>query len=113
MFEAIASSANRLLGGFSTAVFRFLDGKVHLAAFTPTNPAADEALRADFPEPVEISRRSELAAAWRAIPYPGHRRGDRMHRIREIARLRGFRSMLCVPMMNGGVTDRRHHRHAR
>src|SRR5207302_5484539 len=46
VFEAIASSAKRLLGGFSTAVFRFFDGKVHLAAFTPTHPAADEALRA-------------------------------------------------------------------
>src|SRR5207253_4523789 len=45
VFEAIASSAKRLLGGFSTAVFRFLDSKVHLAAFTPTHPAADAALR--------------------------------------------------------------------
>ena len=31
VFEAIAESANRLLGGFSSAVFRFLDGTVHLA----------------------------------------------------------------------------------
>src|SRR5207253_4579880 len=45
VFDAIASSAKRLLGGFSTAVFRFLDSKVHLAAFTPTHPAADAALR--------------------------------------------------------------------
>src|SRR4051812_39637636 len=37
VFEAIASSAKRLLGGFSTAVLRFLDGTVHLAALTPTN----------------------------------------------------------------------------
>ena len=39
VFEAIADSAKRLLGAFSTAVFRFVDGTVHLAAFTPTNPA--------------------------------------------------------------------------
>ena len=51
MFEAIATSANRLLGGFSAAVFRFVDGNVHLAAFTPVSPAADAALKADFPEP--------------------------------------------------------------
>ena len=41
VFQAIATSASRLLGGFSTAAFRFLDGSVHLAAFTPVSPAAD------------------------------------------------------------------------
>src|SRR5205823_7798350 len=40
VFEAIASSANRLLGGFSTAVFRFFGGSVHLAASHSTHPAA-------------------------------------------------------------------------
>ncbi len=49
VFEAIAASANRLLGGFSTGVFRFIDGMAHLAAFTPTNPAADEVLKSSFP----------------------------------------------------------------
>src|SRR2546429_9737166 len=38
VFEAIAISANRLIGGFSTAVLRFVDGAGHLAAFTPTDP---------------------------------------------------------------------------
>src|SRR3979490_1679650 len=38
VFEAIATSANRLLGGFSTAVVRFVEGVAHLAAFTKTNP---------------------------------------------------------------------------
>ncbi len=52
VFEAIATSANRLIGGFSTAVFRFVDGVSHLAAFTPTNPAADEILKASFPRPL-------------------------------------------------------------
>jgi two-component system NtrC family sensor kinase len=50
VFEAIASSANRLIGGFSTAVFRFVDGVSYLAAFTATHPAADEALTAAFPQ---------------------------------------------------------------
>src|SRR6202051_654753 len=48
VFEAIATSANRLLGGFSAAVFRFLDGSVHLAAFTPGRWAGDAALKAAF-----------------------------------------------------------------
>jgi GAF domain-containing protein len=34
VFEAIAASANRLIGGHSTAVSRFVDGVAHLAAFT-------------------------------------------------------------------------------
>src|SRR6185312_10653022 len=36
VFHAIASSAKRLLGGFTAAVFRLLDGTVYLGAFTPT-----------------------------------------------------------------------------
>src|SRR3954469_8955617 len=49
VFEAIASSANRLIGGFSTAVHRVIDDIVHLMAFTPTNPESDEVLKAAFP----------------------------------------------------------------
>ena len=41
VFDAIAESANRLVGGFSSTVFRFIDGVAYLAAFTPTTPAAD------------------------------------------------------------------------
>src|SRR4051794_33145863 len=33
VFEAIATSANRLIGGFSTAVFRFVDDVCYLEAF--------------------------------------------------------------------------------
>ena len=36
VFEAIAASAKRLLGGFSATVLRFLDDELHLAAYTPT-----------------------------------------------------------------------------
>src|SRR5712671_3733879 len=48
VFEAIASSANRLIGGFSTAVHRVIDDINHLVAFTPTNPESDEVLKAAF-----------------------------------------------------------------
>ncbi len=98
VFEAIASSAKRLLGGFSTAVFRLLDGTVHLAAFTPTHPAADQALRADFPQPVENFEAFRLAQHGEPIAIPD------TEQVPHIAQLHGFRSMLWVPMMNGGVT---------
>ncbi len=103
VFEAIANSAKRLLGGFSTAVFRLLDGTVHLAAFTPTHPAADAALKADFPQPVENFEAFRLAQHGEPIAIPDTEEVSHAP-AREIARLHGFRSMLWVPMMNGGVT---------
>jgi signal transduction histidine kinase len=103
VFEAIAISAKRLLGGFSTAVFRLLDGTVHLAAFTPTHPAADAALKADFPQPVENFEAFRLAQHGEPIAITDTEEVSHAP-LREIARLHGFRSMLWVPMMNGGVT---------
>ena len=102
VFEAIATSANRLLGGFSTAVFRFVDDAAQLAAFTPTNPAADDILRASFPRPVGDFEAFRLAQHGKPIPITDTE--DMAHaQIRDIARLRGFRSMLFVPLMNGSV----------
>src|ERR1700738_3341640 len=102
-FAAIATNSNRLVGGFSTAVFRFVEGVAHLAAFTPTaNPAADEVLRASFPRPVtdwppfEFAQTGEVCevADTETSGYDG---------IKQIARVRGFRSMLFSPLMNKGT----------
>src|SRR6516165_322387 len=57
VFEAIASSARRLIGGFSTAVHLVVDDMVHLVAYTPTTPEADEILVAAHPR-----HRSEVEA---------------------------------------------------
>lgn len=102
VFDAIAANANRLLGGFSTAVFRFLDDTVHLAAFTPVGPAADAALQADFPSPVAAFEGFRLAQQGEPFPIPDTEEIPHVP-IREIARLHGFRSMLFVPLMSGGV----------
>jgi GAF domain-containing protein len=96
VFEAIATSANRLLGGFSTAVFRFVDGVSHLAAFTPTTPAADEILKASFP------RRVEWAQAGETVQITDTETSTD-GRIRDIARARGFRSMLLSPLVSNGT----------
>src|SRR6266851_318130 len=96
VFEAIATSANKLLSGFSTAVFRFVDGVSHLAAFTPTTPAADEILKASFPRRVEWAQAGEtiqITDTETVTDGP----------IREIARARGFRSMLLAPLMSNGA----------
>jgi two-component system, NtrC family, sensor kinase len=100
VFEAIAASANRLIGGFSTAVFRFINGASHLAAFTPTHPVADEVLKASFPRPLAGFQPFENANMGEPVQIADTEAADA--RIRDIARARGFRSMLFSPLMNNG-----------
>src|ERR1700738_4599503 len=103
VFEAIAASSNRLIGGFSTAVFRFVDGVSHLAAFTPTHPAADEVLKASFPRPLaEFFQPYELALKGEAVQI-ADTEATSDARIKDIARARGFRSMLFSPLMSNGA----------
>ena len=101
VFEAIAASANRLLGGFSTGVFRFIDGMAHLAAFTPTNPAADEVLKSSFPMALgEIAALEQVRNGESAQITDSE---DSDPRTIRIGRARGFRSLLFTPLMNGDV----------
>src|SRR6185436_19175235 len=101
VFEAIASSANRLIGGFSTAVYRIADDMVHMAAFTPTTPQADAALQAIFPVP-----RTEIPALVLVENGQTAQIGDSetsdLQTVR-IAHARGWRSVLFTPLMNMGA----------
>jgi GAF domain-containing protein len=101
VFEAIAKRANALLGGFSTTVFRFVDGIAHLEAFTPTNPAADETLKNTFPRPIADFEILALAQAGKVVPTPDTE--ALTNEIKYVARARGFRSMLFVPLVNSGT----------
>ncbi|WP_271525905.1 GAF domain-containing protein [Bradyrhizobium sp. CCBAU 53380] len=102
VFDAIASSAKRLIGSFSTAVFRFVDDVAHLAAFTPTSPAADEVLKAGFPSPVGRFEPFRLAQGGKPVQI-GDIEALPDSQIKQIARVRGFRSMLFTPLMSSGV----------
>jgi GAF domain-containing protein len=102
VFDAIATSAKRLLGAFSTAVFRLVDSTVQLGSFTPTHPAADAALQADFPMPVERFEPFRMVQPHEPLPIADTEELPHSP-MRDIARLHGFRSMLYVPLMNGGV----------
>jgi two-component system NtrC family sensor kinase len=100
VFDAIAGSANRLIGGLSTTVFSIVDDLVYLSAFTPTSPTADETLRVSFPKPLstrnwhkEVSNGETVQIADVEIDYAGQ------PHLQEIARLRGFRGFLVVPLM--------------
>jgi GAF domain-containing protein len=103
VFEAIAASSNRLVGGFSTAVFRFIADQLHLMAFTRTNPAADAALAAMFPRalagyPVFVQvREGGVLQLEDTESLAGESLG-----VRDVARLRGYRAMVFVPLMREG-----------
>ncbi|MCA1458629.1 GAF domain-containing protein [Bradyrhizobium sp. BRP22] len=97
VFAAIAANANRLVGGFSTAVLRYAGGAAHLAAFTPTDPAGDRALQAAFPVPFAQFPPCQLVADGTAAQLPDT---ELEPAARDIARARGYRSMLFVPLVS-------------
>jgi two-component system NtrC family sensor kinase len=102
VFDAIATSANRLLGGFSTTVFRFIDGALHLMAFTPTTPAADEVLKASFPAPVADHPLLELVRDGEVVQIADAEALSDV-RVKDIAQARGFRSIIWTPLMSNGA----------
>src|SRR5438270_13127003 len=100
VFDAIAESANRLVGGFSSTVFRFIDGVAYLEAFTPTTPAADGVLKSTFPRPVADFAPFRMAQAGEVTQIPDTEAST--YELQDVARARGYRSMLFAPLMNKG-----------
>jgi two-component system NtrC family sensor kinase len=100
VFDAIAHSANRLIGGFSAAVFRYSDGRIHLAAFTPTDAEGDAVLQSSFPVPLAEFPPYQLTRDGAPVELPDT---DLEPAARDIARARGYRSMLFAPLMNDGA----------
>jgi GAF domain-containing protein len=105
VFEAIVSSARRLLSGFGGAVYRVAGDELHLAAYISTNPSGDAALRSSFPRPLAVFSPPGEAIRRRApvvltdIETDGWIPDD----IRELIRKRGDRSGVWVPMMREGM----------
>jgi two-component system, NtrC family, sensor kinase len=101
VFDAIASSANRLIGGFSTAVHRVIDDIVHLVAFTPTNPESDEALKAAFPRHRSEVPTVALVENGETLQFADAETADA--HTRRLGRARGWRSVTFTPLMNQGA----------
>src|SRR4051812_160408 len=100
VFQGIAERANRLVNGLSTTVFKAVDGVLQLQAFTPTSPEADAALTAMFPAPLAVW--SFGAAIGRGEVYRVVDTEQEADPLREVARLRGYRSMVFVPLLRDG-----------
>ncbi len=104
VFEAIATSSKRLLQAQSASVLLVRDGQLHLAAFTPVSDEADRALIDAFPMPLaahphsarmgagEVVQLGDTEIEWADVPQ-----------MVEMARQRGFRSLLATPLMRDGA----------
>jgi GAF domain-containing protein len=103
VFEAIAASAKRLLGGFSATVLRFIGDELHLVAYTPTSPDADEGLQASFPRQIADFPTFALVHGGETVQFPDSEADDVPQLNKDLARLRGFRSVLFTPLMNQGT----------
>jgi GAF domain-containing protein len=105
VFEAIAERANKLLGGHATTVLRVVGDQFELAAFTPVSEEADAVLRAAFPRPIagnpglQMNVRGEVSEIRDTESEPEATPG-----IRNIARARGFRSRVQVPLKGDSGT---------
>ena len=101
VFDAIVVSCKRLLGAHSVLVARIEGCALRLAAFTPISPEADEELQRFYPQAIG----PVVAAARKGVPVivsdtetdPLFSRSGV-----EVARRRGYRSMLIVPMLRKG-----------
>ena len=100
VFDTIVRSATRLMDGHSATVALVVGDELHLAALTSVDAAADAETRATFPLPLSASgsgghvirtRRPYIVADVETDPVISDR-------LRLTAQMRGFRSMLAVPM---------------
>ena len=106
VFEAIAESAKRLSEGHSATVTRVMDDKIHLAAFTAGSEVGNKELQSSFPTPLSssgihsrVARTGELAFRADMETEPDVTPG-----MKKLARARGYRSILVVPMLREGVS---------
>src|SRR5882724_1627698 len=106
VFEAIAERSNRLVEGFSTAVYILVDDTLYLKAFTRNNPEGDAALQASFPRPLSELSFGEHIRDGEIVQIPDIESTVEMSMpaLQDMARLRGFRGVLFVPLLRDRAT---------
>ena len=106
VFECIVANSKRLLSAHSAVVVRVIGNELRLAAFTPTTPDADDELQTFYPRSLDATSPSAIAARDRTpFVVSDTERDDRFSSSsRELARARGYRSRLIVPMLQRGET---------
>jgi len=104
VFDTIVHSAKRLLGALTAVVTRLIGDELHLAALTTTDESADQELRGFYPQPVSGSSVQARAVRTLAPVNIGDTETDERLSAagRKVARVRGYRSMLAVPIARNG-----------
>ncbi len=105
VFDAIARSAKLLFGGHTGAVWRVVGETLQIAAYTATDAAGNEALK-NYP-PIALAGTGLMAKAvaskkplFDSDVESGKQTGPEG---KEVARVRGYRSRLVVPMVREGA----------
>ena len=83
-------------------MLHFRGDQLHLVAFTPSSPEADAGLQASFPQPVADFPIFGLVRDGATIQFPDTDADGVPAMNRDLGRMRGFRSVLFVPLMNQG-----------
>ncbi len=106
VFDAIARSANRLVGGTATTVVLRRDDLLHLAAFTTTDEASIAFFKSSYPRPVRADTEPgrvilegklfQVDDAQTAAHVSSH--------LRDYARRMGRHGFVYCPMMRDGVS---------
>jgi GAF domain-containing protein len=108
VFDAIVRSAHRLLGGHAAALLRLVGDDVHLGAYTTTRSEGDTALTSRYPLSInELA--SQNPSLLRVLldgeidHVPDFEDPSIGEFARSLARARGHRSRLMVPLRRGGT----------
>ena len=104
VFDAIATSAQRLIAGASAIVTRVVGDSLHLAAFTRHDRSGETALSDRFRMPIAGSALEEVIAKWVAKIVRDTETDPRLtEQSRETARARSYRSWVGIPMLRRGA----------
>ena len=111
VFDAIAASANRLIGGFSTAVYRVVDDMRSPDGVHADQPGSGRSPEGGVPAASDECRPLALVQNGETSQIADTETAD-AHTLKTLARARGCRSVLFTPLMSKGHVDRFHRRHA-
>ena len=104
VFDAIVHSAIPLMGAFSATLTLLEEGKLHLRAYTSTSNAGDEEVKKYFPVPVETADMGRAVRARVPVAITDFETDANVAAgSRELARARGFRAVLFVPLIRNNV----------
>ena len=96
VFNTIVTSSKRLLRARGALVTRVVGQELRLAAFNAVSPEADRVLQNIFPLKLDDRTNPGVAAVRERTPFVVQDSAT------ELARRRGFRSLLIVPMLSKG-----------